>query len=172
MSRIRFAAVVALLLSSGNASSDGAQIGSAIKKKAAEAVKAAARKPPPKDTDVLSDALASKGRWATQGILFATGKPELQSEPRPVLREIPSTMQQHGDLKILIEGHTDNLGVAASNLTLSDARAAAVKAALVGEFGVEADRITTQGLGDTKPSAPNTTAAGRAQNRRVEIVKR
>ena len=85
--------------------------------------------------------------------------------------EIASTMKKYGDLKILIEGHTDNVGAAASNLSLSDARAAAVKATLVSDFGVDATRITTKGFGDTKPSAPNTTAVGRAQNRRVEIVK-
>lgn len=123
------------------------------------------------DTDVLYDALANKGRWVTQGILFATGKADLEPESRPVLREIASTMKQHSDLKILIEGHTDNVGAAAANLALSDARAAAVKTALVAGFGVSADRITTKGLGDTKPSVPNSTAAGRAQNRRVEIVK-
>jgi len=123
------------------------------------------------ETDVLYDALASKGRWVTQGILFATGKAEVQPESRPVLKEIAATMKEHSDLKILIEGHTDNVGSAAANLALSDARAAAVKTALVGDFGVEADRITTKGLGDTKPSVPNTSPAGRAQNRRVEIVK-
>ena len=123
------------------------------------------------ETDVLYDALLKKGRWATQGILFATGKAELQPESRPVLKEIASTMKKYGDLKILIEGHTDNVGAAASNLSLSDARAAAVKAALVSDFGLDAARITTKGFGDTKPSAPNTTAVGRAQNRRVEIVK-
>ena len=123
------------------------------------------------ETDVLYDALSRNGRWATQGILFETGKSQLRPESRPVLKEIAGTMKQYGDLRILIEGHTDNVGAAANNLSLSDARAAAVKAALVAEFGVSADRITTKGLGDTKPSAPNTTAAGRAQNRRVEIVK-
>ncbi len=123
------------------------------------------------ETDVLYDALASKGRWATQGILFATGKAELQPESRPVLKEIAATLKEHGDLKILIEGHTDNVGSSASNLTLSDARAAAVKAALVADFGIAADRMSTKGFGDTKPSVPNATAVGRAQNRRVEIVK-
>lgn len=123
------------------------------------------------ETDVLYDALLKKGRWATQGILFATGKAELQPESRPVLKEIASTMKKNGDLKILIEGHTDNVGAAASNLSLSDARAAAVKTALVSEFGLDAARITTKGFGDTKPAAPNATAIGRAQNRRVEIVK-
>lgn len=123
------------------------------------------------ETDVLYDALASKGRWATQGILFATGKAELQPESRAVLKEIAATLKQHGDLKILIEGHTDNVGAAPANLALSDARAAAVKAALVADYAVAGDRITTKGLGDTRPSVPNATAAGRAQNRRVEIVK-
>jgi len=123
------------------------------------------------ETDVLYDALASKGRWATQGILFATGKADLQPESRPVLKEIAATLKEHADLKILIEGHTDNVGSSASNLTLSDARAAAVKAALVADFGVAADRMSTKGFGDTKPSVPNATPVGRAQNRRVEIVK-
>ena len=123
------------------------------------------------ETDVMYDALTSKGRWVTQGILFATGKADLQPESRPVLKEIANTLKKYGDLKILIEGHTDNVGSAASNLSLSDARAAAVKAALVADYGVDGARLTTKGLGDTKPSAPNTTAAGRAQNRRVEVVK-
>jgi outer membrane protein OmpA-like peptidoglycan-associated protein len=122
-------------------------------------------------TDVLYDALAAKGRWVTQGILFATGKSDVQPESRPVLKEIAKTLKEHPDLKVLIEGHTDNVGTPASNLTLSDARAAAVKATLVSDFGVDGSRITTKGLGDTKPSVPNVTAAGRAQNRRVEVVK-
>ena len=88
-----------------------------------------------------------------------------------MLKEIASTLKQHTDLKILVEGHTDNVGSAASNLSLSDARAAAVKAALVADFGIDGARITTKGFGDTKPSVPNANAAGRAQNRRVEIVK-
>ena len=123
------------------------------------------------ETDVMYDALSKKGRWVTQGILFATGKAELQPESRPVLKEIASTLKKYGDLKVLIEGHTDNVGSAASNLGLSDARAAAVKAVLVAEFGADGARITTKGFGDTKPSVPNTTAVGRAQNRRVEVVK-
>jgi outer membrane protein OmpA-like peptidoglycan-associated protein len=123
------------------------------------------------EVDVLYDALNAKGRWATQGILFETGKAELKPESRPVLKEIASTMQKYLDLKILIEGHTDNVGSAASNMTLSDNRAAAVKAALVADFGIAGDRMSTKGLGDTKPAVPNTTPAGKAQNRRVEIVK-
>ncbi len=123
------------------------------------------------ETDVMYDALAAKGRWATQGILFETGKAELQPESRPVLKQIAAALKDHPELKILIEGHTDNVGTPAANLTLSTARAAAVKEALVSGFGVAGDRITTKGLGDTKPAALNTTAEGRAQNRRVEVVK-
>jgi outer membrane protein OmpA-like peptidoglycan-associated protein len=123
------------------------------------------------ETDVMYEALTSKGRWVTQGILFATGKAVLQPESRPVLKEIAETMKKYGDLRILIEGHTDNVGSAAGNLTLSDARAAAVKAALVADFAIDGARITTKGFGDTRPSVPNATPAGRAQNRRVEIVK-
>jgi outer membrane protein OmpA-like peptidoglycan-associated protein len=123
------------------------------------------------ETGVLYDALTANGRWATQGILFATGKAELQPESTPVLKEIAETLKQHADLRILIEGHTDNVGAPAANLALSEARAAAVKTALVSQFGVDGSRITTIGLGDTKPTAPNTTAEGRAQNRRVELVR-
>jgi outer membrane protein OmpA-like peptidoglycan-associated protein len=123
------------------------------------------------DVDVMYDALVGKGRWATHGILFATGKADLQPESRPVLQNIAATLKDHADLRILIEGHTDNVGAPAANLALSEARAAAVKTALVSQFGADGSRIATKGLGDTKPAAPNTTAEGRAQNRRVEVVK-
>ena len=123
------------------------------------------------DRDILYDALATKGRWVTQGILFATGKADLRPESRAVLKQIAAAMKDHPDLRIVVEGHTDNVGEAAANLALSDARAAAVKAALVGDFGIAEGRISTKGLGDTKPAVANTTAEGRAQNRRVEIAK-
>ncbi|MCC7134077.1 MAG: OmpA family protein [Gemmatimonadales bacterium] len=123
------------------------------------------------ETRVLYDALTTKGRWSTQGILFATGKADLRPESRPVLKEIATTLKQHADLKILIEGHTDNVGSAPANLALSRARADAVKAALVADWGIAEARVAAQGFGDTKPAVPNTTAAGRAQNRRVEVVK-
>jgi OOP family OmpA-OmpF porin len=63
------------------------------------------------------------------------------------------------------------VGAGAATLALGEARAAAVKAALVRDYAVDGARITTKGLGDTKPAVPNATAAGRAQNRRVEVVK-
>ncbi len=79
-------------------------------------------------------------------------------------------LTEHPDLSLTIEGHTDNVGDAQANLALSAKRADAVKAYLVGK-GVGAERLTTKGLGASKPAAPNTTAEGRQQNRRVELVK-
>ena len=108
---------------------------------------------------------------ATQGILFATGSDVIRPESTPTLKEIAAMLSEHPDLKLTIEGHTDNVGADAANLALSEKRAAAVKATLVSQFGVSGDRLTTKGLGATKPSAPNTTAEGRQTNRRVELVK-
>ncbi len=72
------------------------------------------------------------------------------------------------DIKIEISGHTDNTGSAATNTRLSQARADAVRTYLASK-GVSPDRMVTRGYGPTQPVAPNTTAAGRAQNRRVEL---
>ena len=117
------------------------------------------------------DALVAAGRWATQGILFETGKATLQQESTPTLKQIAETLKQHAELRVRIEGHTDNVGSAQQNLQLSQARAAAVKDALVKEYGIDANRLETAGLGDTRPVADNGTAEGRSSNRRVEVVK-
>jgi OOP family OmpA-OmpF porin len=117
------------------------------------------------------DALVAAGRWATQGILFETGKSSLRPESAPTLKAIAAALAQHPELRIRIEGHTDNVGDAAANLALSEARAAAVRAALVSDHEVDEGRIETEGLGDTKPIADNGSAEGRSSNRRVEVVK-
>jgi outer membrane protein OmpA-like peptidoglycan-associated protein len=120
----------------------------------------------------LYDALAENGRVATQGIYFASGSDKIQPESTPTLVEIADMLKQHTDLDLLIEGHTDNVGNAASNLELSDRRAAAVRRVLIDTYEVEGNRLTTIGFGDTVPAAPNTTPEGRQQNRRVELVKK
>jgi outer membrane protein OmpA-like peptidoglycan-associated protein len=120
----------------------------------------------------LYDAIAEKGRVATQGIFFATGSDRIRAESKPTLDEIGAMLREHGELKLLIEGHTDNVGGAADNLALSDKRAAAVKQALVSQYGIDPSRLETKGLGQTKPAAGNDTPEGRQQNRRVELVKR
>jgi OOP family OmpA-OmpF porin len=119
----------------------------------------------------IYDDLAAKGRVATQGILFDTGSDRPRPESGPTLKEIAAMLQQHPELKLRIEGHTDNVGGKDANLTLSDRRAAAVKNALVNDFQVDAARLESKGFGDTKPAGSNATPEGRQNNRRVELVR-
>jgi len=118
----------------------------------------------------LYDALVADGRVSTQGILFDTGSDVIKPQSTPTLEEITSMLKDHADLKLTIEGHTDNVGDAAANQALSDKRAAAVKAYLVSK-GIDAGRLESKGFGATKPKAGNDTAEGRQTNRRVELVK-
>lgn len=120
----------------------------------------------------LYDALSEKGRVATQGIYFDTGSDRLRPESAPTLKEIAAMLKEHGDLSLTIEGHTDNVGNAASNQSLSEKRAAAVKAALVADYGADAARLETAGFGASKPVGENGTPEGRQMNRRVELVKK
>ena len=119
----------------------------------------------------IYDELTAKGRVTTQGILFDTGSDRIKLESTPTLKDIGAMLAAHPELKLSVEGHTDNVGDAAANLKLSEARAAAVKAALVKDYGVDAARLTSKGFGSTKPISPNTTAEGRQGNRRVDLVK-
>jgi OmpA-OmpF porin, OOP family len=120
--------------------------------------------------DEMAEQLASSGRIALQGILFATAKTDIEPESAAVLDEVTALLKKDSELKVRIEGHTDNVGAKPANLTLSRGRAAAVKAALVSR-GIPADRLASEGFGDTKPVADNSTEEGRKQNRRVELVK-
>lgn len=119
----------------------------------------------------LAEALAGTGRWSTLGLLFERTKARLREESAPVLRDVAALLTEQPDLRIRIEAHTDNTGDAATNLTLSQERAEAIRGVLVSRFGIEAERIVAQGLGDTQPVVPNNTPEGRAQNRRVEVVR-
>lgn len=119
----------------------------------------------------MYDALMADGRFVTQGILFDTGSDVLRPESTPTLNEIGTMLKEHPELRLRIEGHTDNVGDDAANLALSDKRAAAVKAYLSSKHGIDAARLETKGLGETKPVSGNETAEGRQNNRRVELVK-
>lgn len=119
----------------------------------------------------LYDALAEKGRVATQGIYFDTGSDRIRPESTPTLKEIGAMLAEHADLKLTIEGHTDDVGAAAANQALSEKRAEAVRAFLVETYKVDAARIAAKGLGSTKPAVQGTTPEARQQNRRVELVK-
>jgi outer membrane protein OmpA-like peptidoglycan-associated protein len=119
----------------------------------------------------IYDDLVAAGHVATQGLLFDTGSDKLRPESMPTLKAIAAMLEQHSDLRLRIEGHTDNVGAKDANRALSDKRAAAVKAALVGEYRVAAARLESKGFGDAKPTGTNATPEGRSNNRRVELVK-
>jgi outer membrane protein OmpA-like peptidoglycan-associated protein len=119
----------------------------------------------------LYEALAEKGRVATQGIYFDTGSDRIRPESSGTLKEIGTMLKEHPELKLTIEGHTDNVGAAPVNQTLSEKRAAAVRQYLVDTYQIDGARLQATGLGQTKPAASNDTPEGRQQNRRVELVK-
>lgn len=106
----------------------------------------------------------------THGVNFDIDKATLRPESMGTLNQIKALMTSDPTLKFEIDGHTDNTGEAAHNMTLSQERADAVKAQLV-TMGISADRLTTKGFGDTKPITSNDTPEGKANNRRVEFVR-
>jgi outer membrane protein OmpA-like peptidoglycan-associated protein len=104
-----------------------------------------------------------------QDILFATDSAALRPDLRSDLQVIAANLRRNPDSVIRVVGHTDSTGSQAYNQRLSERRADAVAAVLI-ENGVPGRRVVTQGMGPNDPVATNATAAGRAQNRRVEIV--
>jgi OOP family OmpA-OmpF porin len=105
-----------------------------------------------------------------EGVNFATGKAELTPESQTILDGVAESLVANEEIKVQVGGHTDNTGSAAVNKRLSAARAEAVRQYLISK-GVAANRLTAAGFGPSKPIASNKTAAGRAQNRRVELTR-
>ncbi|HEY7406127.1 MAG TPA: OmpA family protein [Candidatus Angelobacter sp.] len=120
--------------------------------------------------DDMAGEINKSGHVAVYGIHFDTGKATIQPDSENVLDQIVKLLQQSSDLKLRVEGHTDNQGNAAANQTLSEKRAQAVVTWLTSK-GISASRLAAKGYGATKPVADNTTEDGRAKNRRVELVK-
>lgn len=114
----------------------------------------------------------SSGRYITHGILFDTDSDRLKPESAPVIKAVARGLEKNPNLKLEVDGYTDSTGDAQHNQDLSKRRAEAVRAVLVSQFGVDSSRVTAAGFGAAKPIASNDTASGRAQNRRVEFVKR
>jgi OmpA-OmpF porin, OOP family len=120
-------------------------------------------------SDML-DALNRDGFIALY-INFETGKFDIKPESQPIVDQIAQLMEDDPELKLSIEGHTDNVGTPQSNKALSENRAKAVMNA-VASSGVDASRLSAAGWGQERPIADNRTEDGRAKNRRVEIVKK
>ncbi|MFQ5865339.1 MAG: OmpA family protein [bacterium] len=120
--------------------------------------------------DEMKKALDEEGHVAVYGIHFDSDQASLKLGAEKVLIEMVKLMKRNPDLKIEIQGHTDNTGSAEHNLDLSKRRADTVKAFLL-TYGVKSSHMVAMGYGEEKPIAPNNTEEGRAQNRRVELVK-
>ncbi|MCB0994158.1 MAG: OmpA family protein, partial [Acidimicrobiales bacterium] len=101
-------------------------------------------------------------------IQFATGSATILTESTPILDEVADTLLANPGLRLVVEGHTDNIGSPESNQVLSEQRAASVVAYLVAA-GVDDARLAPVGKGQTEPKASNDTAEGRAENRRIEF---
>ena len=120
--------------------------------------------------DEIYSKLRSEGHVAFY-FTFSSGETALSNDAISGITEISKMLKAHPHLNLTIEGHTDNVGNAEDNIKLSQKRAEVVKQALI-NAGVSPTRLDSKGLGDSKPIAGNTTARGRAKNRRVELVQR
>jgi len=118
----------------------------------------------------LKKKLSDEKRARLYGILFDFNSAAIRPESKPVLDEVLSVLKNEAAWKLTIEGHTDAIGSDEQNQTLSQKRAESVKAYLIGG-GIDAGRLKTAGFGESKPVADNGSELGRAQNRRVELVR-
>jgi OmpA-OmpF porin, OOP family len=115
--------------------------------------------------------LISTGKFSTTGILFDVNSDKIKPSSYGTIKEIADVLKENASVQVKITGHTDSDGDEAANLLLSQKRAAAVKLALSSQFGIDENRMQTDGKGETVPAEPNTTAQGKANNRRVEFTK-
>ena len=120
----------------------------------------------------LNDGLAANGKVAIYDILFDTGLAVVKPESHDAIKAIADWLAANPTANLYVVGHTDNTGTLPANLKLSKDRAAAVVTYLTSKLGVPATRLTADGVGPLAPVSTNTTDAGRALNRRVEVVLR
>jgi hypothetical protein len=118
----------------------------------------------------IATALSQSGRVDVYGITFDTGKSSLKPSSKATLGELSQVLNDNPQLNLDVIGHTDNVGTAESNLKLSQERSDAVVAALVSDYGINPNRLTPQGKGQSQPISSNDTEKGKATNRRVEFV--
>jgi OmpA-OmpF porin, OOP family len=123
------------------------------------------------DASSMANSIKESGKVAVYGIYFDSGKSVLKPESQPTMEEISKLLKSDPNLKLYVVGHTDNTGTFDANIKLSVDRATAVVNALVSQFSVNTARLKACGDGPTSPVATNDTEAGKALNRRVELVK-
>lgn len=123
------------------------------------------------NADAFADGLRTTGHITVEGIYFDTGKSELKPESSAAIAEVAKLLKASPGLKLYVVGHTDNAGVLDGNMKLSQSRAQSVAQALAQAHGIDAARIKAYGNGPYAPVASNDAEAGRAKNRRVELVK-
>lgn len=124
------------------------------------------------DAAAMARDLAAAGHVAIYGIYFDTGKAVLKPASKPTLVQMARLLKAQPALQVYIVGHTDDQGTLDYNMRLSRRRAQAVVTALTHDDGIAASRLTPAGVGPLAPLASNASAAGRAKNRRVELVAR
>ena len=122
------------------------------------------------EAEEMAQSIAATGRIALYGILFDTNSAAIKAESRPALEQIAKLLHQEAALRLHVVGHTDEVGGFDFNMDLSRKRAESVVAALVHDHGIEAGRLTANGVAYLAPVASNGSEAGRARNRRVELV--
>jgi len=121
--------------------------------------------------DALAKDINSTGHVAVYDILFDTGRADIKPESAAAVAEVAKLLAGNASLTLHVVGHTDNVGALAQNMDLSKRRAAAVVAALTATHKIAASRLHADGVGPLAPVASNDNDAGRAKNRRVELVK-
>lgn len=119
----------------------------------------------------MRNKLITEGKLVTYGIYFDVNKDVVKAESFGTIKGIADVLKENPDVRIKIIGHTDSDGDNAKNLDLSQRRAKSVMNELVNMFGIQTSRIETDGMGETKPVAPNDTPVNKALNRRVEFIK-
>jgi outer membrane protein OmpA-like peptidoglycan-associated protein len=127
--------------------------------------------PAAKNNNAIEQQLEEQKKVELYGIYFDFASDHLKPESAPVLEDIAAALKTHPDWKLSVNGHTDNIGGDPYNQDLSERRAAAVKQALVSQYSIDAGRLAPAGFGASQPLDTNATLAGRARNRRVELIR-
>lgn len=124
------------------------------------------------DAGEMAEDISETGHVALYGIYFDTNAASVKPESRPAIDEIAQLLNQNTSLELVVVGHTDNQGSLDYNMDLSDRRAKAVVDILVNNHGINRQRLIARGAGFLSPVASNKSEAGRAKNRRVELVEK